>query len=90
MGYTTEFEGKFDFDETYNLLVGLNATRRVKRKLDKKYGVEGEFYYNDDGNFGQSDNAGVIDHNRPPSSQPTLILTPIISPIIILKSALLS
>jgi len=79
MGYTTDFEGQFDLDkklddETYNLLKGLNMTRRMGRKVDKKFGVEGEFYYKNDGDFGQKREDNIIDYNRPPKTQPSLWL----------------
>jgi hypothetical protein len=77
MGYTTEFQGKFEFnkvldDATYNMLYGLANTRRMARKIDKKYGVEGEFYFNDLENLGQDHETGVIDYNKPPKTQPSL------------------
>lgn len=79
MGYTTDFEGQFNFDkplddDTYNLLEGISSTRRMKRKgLDPKYGVDGEFYYNPESNaFGQEDDASVVNHNTPPRTQPGL------------------
>ena len=78
MGYTTEFRGgwklnkKLD-DDTFNLLVGLASTRRVARNLEG-YGVEGEFYWKDDGNCGQNHTPDVIDSNRPPKTQPSLWL----------------
>jgi len=79
MGYSTEFEGQFDFnkkldDETYNLLKGLAETRRMKRKVDSKYGIEGEFYINNDGDFGQTHEKNIIDYNESPKTQPSLWL----------------
>jgi hypothetical protein len=70
MGYSTQFVGEFKVDrpvdtETYNLLVGLATTRRMKRRVDAKYGVDGEFYVEDD-------DEGVVDNNRTPSTQPSL------------------
>jgi len=77
MGYTTEFQGEFNIDkplsdEIYNLINGLNQTRRMKRSgLSDKYGVEGEFYYGD----GKDKQGGkIIDQNEPPSTQPSLWL----------------
>ena len=67
MGYTTEFTGSFETDkpvdnETFDLINGLAGTRRVKRSgLDAKYGIDGEFYWETDGNYGQ---------NESPSTQP--------------------
>ena len=79
MGYTTDFEGAFELDrpldeETYALLVGLNTTRRMKRKgLDPKYGTDGEFYCEpgSDG-YGQDRDESIVDYNAPPSTQPGL------------------
>jgi hypothetical protein len=70
MGYTTEFVGSFSVTPRLNpkireFLVKLNNTRRMKRTVDPKYGVDGEFYVEDDEN-------NVIDHNTPPSTQPGL------------------
>lgn len=78
MGYTTDFIGRFKLDrklddETLKLLKGLANTRRMKRRVDeKKYGVEGEFYIDGDGDFGQDVDATVIDQNEPPKTQPGL------------------
>lgn len=37
------------------------------------YGIEGEYFCKDDGNFGQNDSDGsIIDFNQPPSTQPGL------------------
>ena len=71
MGYTTDFGGQFTLNrkldlETFNLLKGLNTTRRMGRKgLDPKYGMEGEFYVADE-------DKGIIDSNTPPKTQPGL------------------
>jgi len=77
MGYTTEFTGKVILnksldDDTYNFLKKFNETRRMARKVDKKYGIEGEFYVDGKGFAGQDDDGTVIDHNRPPKTQPGL------------------
>ncbi len=79
MGYQTEFYGQFDLDrevdeETERVLNGLATTRRMARTgLDESvYGVEGEFFFKDDGNYGQSEDSTIIDFNRPPSTQPGL------------------
>jgi hypothetical protein len=77
MGYTTEFEGHFQVDrpvddDTLKLLTGLNRTRRMSRRVDPSYGVEGEFYVDGTGFAGQDRDASVIDYNRPPSTQPSL------------------
>lgn len=70
MGYTTEFEGKFKLnkkldEETYQFLVKLNETRRMARNVGPEYGVEGEFYVEDDG-------LNVISYNQYPKTQPGL------------------
>jgi hypothetical protein len=77
MGYSTDFEGKFTIDkpvddETYKLLRGLATTRRMKRRVDSKYGVDGEFYVEDLEDFGQKHTPDIIDYNTPPSTQPGL------------------
>lgn len=78
MGYTTDFTGSFRVDKklddaTFELLKGLSSTRRMARKgLDKTMGIEGEFFVDGKGFAGQDDDASVVDHNRPPSTQPGL------------------
>jgi hypothetical protein len=77
MGYTTEFVGKFSIDKklddnTYKLLKGLANTRRMKRKVDAKYGIEGEFYVEGKGFAGQDQDETISDYNSPPSTQPGL------------------
>jgi len=77
MGYTTDFMGKFTIDrpvddETAKLLIGLARTRRMARRVDKKYGVDGEFYVDGKGYAGQGEDPNIIDHNRPPRTQPSL------------------
>lgn len=70
MGYTTYFVGSFKTDRpvsqgVYRLLYGLATTRRMKRCVSDKYGIEGEFYI-------RQDDKGVIEKNHPPSTQPSL------------------
>lgn len=77
MGYSTDFYGQFKVDrkvddETLAILLGLANTRRVKRKVDAKYGVEGEFYFKGDGFLGQDRDSTVVDYNSPPRTQPSL------------------
>jgi len=78
MGYSTDFQGRFDLDrelddETYELLDGLATTRRMKRKVDEKYGIEGEFYIYGKGFLGQDlDDSTIIAYNSPPVTQPSL------------------
>jgi hypothetical protein len=76
MGYTTEFTGSFTITPTLTetdrvFLEKFNETRRMARNI-KGYGVEGEFYVEGKGSFGQYDDDTVIDHNRPPKTQPGL------------------
>jgi hypothetical protein len=78
MGYTTDFEGRFNLNKkldpaTHDLLVGLASTRRMARDI-KGFGTDGEFYHEDDDNFGQTDRNGVINFNQPPRTQPSLWL----------------
>jgi len=76
MGYDTDFEGSFEVDKpldniTYQLLLGLATTRRMKRAgLDNKYGVEGEFYVKEDNE--NPDEGKLVDYNNPPKTQPSL------------------
>jgi hypothetical protein len=78
MGYTTDFMGEFKLDreadiELQRILKGLCQTRRVKRRVDEiKYGIEGEFYFGGTGYKGQDEDPTIIDHNRPPITQPGL------------------
>lgn len=78
MGYTTEFNGGFKLnkkldDDTFNLLVGLATTRRMKRNLPEEYGVDGEFYYDPKSkDFGQEEDPSIVNYNIPPSTQPGL------------------
>jgi hypothetical protein len=88
MGYTTDFEGSFKTDKPvhdsiYELINGLQETRRMKRSgLDKKYGVEGEFYYEDTDDCCQTHEPSlgkIVNYNSPPSTQPSLWLQWIMS-----------
>lgn len=70
MGYSTEFVGSFTIqpsvdEATYQLLLGLATTRRMKRRVSKKYGVDGEFYVVDD-------EKNIANRNQPPRTQPSL------------------
>lgn len=72
MGYDTEFKGKFKVnppldEKTRNFLCSFSETRRMARffPTPDNYGVEGEFYIADD-------NLGVMNMNKPPSTQPGL------------------
>jgi hypothetical protein len=59
---------KRDVNKLMELYGGKHGNPFAKNKKDPKevYGHEGEFFARDDGNFGQSDDASVIDHNCPP------------------------
>jgi hypothetical protein len=87
MGYTTIFEGKFEFDkpldvETFNILNGLTRTRRMKRDpriLEQlgygnaeSFGVDGEFFI--EGKFRDFRCPSIISGNEPPITQPGLWL----------------
>lgn len=77
MGYHTDFSGSFKLnkkldDETRVFLKKLAETRRMKRNVGPEYGVEGEFYVDGKGNFGQDDEKNIVDHNKPPRTQPGL------------------
>ena len=77
MGYTTDFKGGFEInkplrEELKNYLTKFSETRRMKRKLDDKFGVEGEFYVDGGGYAGQDRESNIIDYNSPPKTQPGL------------------
>ena len=79
MGYSTDFTGKFVLnkkldEETYTFLKKLATTRRVARNVGPEFGVEGEFYVDGKGSFGQETDKTVINCNQPPSTQPSLWL----------------
>ena len=77
MGYSTEFRNRFNLDkelsdEDFNFLTKFNETRRMKRNLPAEYGIDGEFYVDGGGSFGQAQEENIVDHNEPPSTQPGL------------------
>lgn len=77
MGYTTDFEGQLKFNKELEkkdreFLRKLNHTRRMARNLGPEYGVEGEFFVDGGGGYGQDRDDTIIDYNRPPSTQPGL------------------
>jgi hypothetical protein len=77
MGYTTDFNGVLKLnkqltEEDDNFIRKLTASRRMKLKVESKYGVEGEFYVADDLGNGFRDTKKVLDNNSPPSTQPGL------------------
>jgi hypothetical protein len=70
MGYSTDFNGSFTITpklkpEDAEFLHKLNNTRRMARDMGPEYGVQGEFYVEDD-------EINVIDYNKPPRTQPGL------------------
>jgi hypothetical protein len=79
MGYTTDFQGKFDFnkplsDKMFNFLKLFNETRRMKRNVEEVFGVDGEFYVFGGGSYGQDHEQNIVDYNQEPSTQPSLWL----------------
>jgi hypothetical protein len=79
MGYTTDFQGKFNFnkplsDKMFAFLKLFNETRRMKRNVEDVFGVEGEFYVFGSGSYGQGHDTNIIDFNNEPSTQPSLWL----------------
>jgi hypothetical protein len=77
MGYTTDFSGRFETnkplsDKMFNYLKMFSETRRMARNMDAAYGVEGEFFVEGKGAFGQDSDSTVINHNKPASTQPGL------------------
>ena len=42
------------------------------RNVDPKYGIEGEFYVDGSGDYGQEHDDNIIDYNVPPKTQPSL------------------
>ncbi|KAG0589371.1 hypothetical protein KC19_1G016700 [Ceratodon purpureus] len=81
MGYTTTFTGCFTITPPLEgapkaLLNGLCNTRRMAREMDPMYGIEGEYYVEGTqsapGWQGDEKEGRVLDHNRPPRTQPSL------------------
>lgn len=77
MGYTTTFKGKFNLNRKldkilHDYLIKFSQTRRMARKVSSMYGVEGEFYVDGSGSYGQGDDKNIIDHNHQPKTQPSL------------------
>jgi hypothetical protein len=77
MGYTTDFKSKFkitpnpsnDLKDYINIF---STTRRMGyQNLDKKYGLQGEFYIKGESYSGRGD-IRPIDNNTPPVTQPGL------------------
>ena len=77
MGYTTDFSGSFQLNKPLQskikeFLIKLADTRRMARKVDEAFGIEGEFFVFGEGSFGQNRDESIIDYNREPSTQPGL------------------
>lgn len=77
MGYTTDFSGQFNLNKQLSpkmqqFLKLFNETRRMKRNTDEAFGVDGEFFVFGGGDFGQASEPNIINHNQPPSTQPSL------------------
>lgn len=77
MGYTTDFSGCFTLNKQLEpkmkeFLTKFNETRRMKRNADDKFGIEGEFFVDGTGSFGQDHTSDVVDYNMPPKTQPGL------------------
>jgi len=77
MGYTTDFRGSFQLDkrlspEMQEYIINLSNSRRMGRKTDDVYGVEGEFFTGGTGFKGQDSGGNVINGNEPPVTQPSL------------------
>lgn len=77
MGYSTSFDGEFCLNKTLSpkmqeFLTAFSNTRRMPRNVDEKFGVQGEFFVDGKGSFGQESDPTVINGNAPPSTQPGL------------------
>lgn len=77
MGYNTDFIGSFSLnkrldDSVHKFLTKFAQTRRMKRKLDPHFGIDGEFFVDGKGMMGQARDESVIDYNSPPRTQPGL------------------
>lgn len=77
MGYTTDFEGSFNITPVLSqkdneFLTKFSETRRMARSVGSEYGIEGEFYVDGTGWYGQDHDNNVINYNRPPITQPGL------------------
>lgn len=78
MGYSTDFNGSFQLNKPLSekmktFLTKFAQTRRMGRRQDeKKYGIQGEFFVDGTGSFGQGNDKDIIDHNTEPCTQPGL------------------
>lgn len=77
MGYTTDFNGKFNLNKELSpkmaqYLTLFNETRRMKRNADEVFGIDGEFFVFGRGSYGQDQEENIVDYNDAPSTQPGL------------------
>lgn len=87
MGYSTEFFGRFLLnkeldDDLCTYLKKFSETRRMKRdpkKLEEmgygdanSFGVEGEYFVEGKGDFGQDRDESIVEYNESPLTQPGL------------------
>jgi len=80
MGYTTEFQGSWKLNKKlhpklHEFLNKLGETRRMKRRVSRIYGVEGEFWVYSEEFCGQDfDNPNIPNgsSSEPPCTQPGL------------------
>lgn len=77
MGYTTDFEGRFELNKELTpkmakFLTLFNETRRMGRQTDEAFGIDGEFFVFGKGSFGQDNEPTIIDYNTAPRTQPGL------------------
>jgi hypothetical protein len=77
MGYHTSFNGRAKLwpycpDGMIDFVNHLSGTRRMKRRVDSKYGTEGEYYVLGSGMCGQGEESNITHYNDSPSTQPGL------------------
>jgi len=77
MGYETNIEGRAVItpapsENLRNFINKLCTTRRMGRNIDSGCGIQGEFFVDGSGTFGQGSEDNIIDHNTPPTTQPGL------------------
>jgi len=78
MGYSTDLFGSLKLNKQLSLddktyLEKFSSTRRMARNFpNDEYGVEGEFFVDGEGDFGQGKEDNIIDYNRYPITQPGL------------------
>lgn len=75
MGYNTNFNGQFNLNKPLSekdkeFLTKFAKTRRTARKVDAKYGIEGEFYVDGAVRYGQGEDETILDNHRYPKTQP--------------------